>query len=70
MLALAAIADVAMGFGKGVMGAAMDYARGDVMGMAKGLFTTIKTATSTNGAEQVTKDTRTSGADVVMLSGW
>jgi hypothetical protein len=59
-----------MDFGKGLAGAAMDYARGDVMGMAKGLFSSIKTATSTNGAEQVTRDTRSSGADVVMLSGW
>ena len=59
-----------MGFGKGVMGAAMDYARGDVMGMAKGLFSTIKTATNTNGAEEKTRATRSSGADVISLSGW
>lgn len=51
------------------MGAAMDYARGDVGGMVKGLFSTFKTATSTNSAEAVTRETRSSGADVIMLSG-
>ncbi|SJX61491.1 probable MCA1-Metacaspase [Sporisorium reilianum f. sp. reilianum] len=55
--------------GKGIMGAAMEYARGDVIGMAKGLFSTFNTAKNTNGAEEVTKQTRSSGADVVMLSG-
>ncbi|UZJ54715.1 hypothetical protein CBS101457_004035 [Exobasidium rhododendri] len=61
--------NIAMGFGKGIAGAAMDYARGDVMGMAKDLFSTFKTATSNNGAEKITRETRSSGADVVMLSG-
>ncbi|TKY89388.1 hypothetical protein EX895_001919 [Sporisorium graminicola] len=55
--------------GKGIMGAAMEYARGDVMGMAKGLFSTFTTAKNTSGAEEITKQTRSSGADVVMLSG-
>ncbi|KAN0060987.1 Ca(2+)-dependent cysteine protease [Thecaphora frezii] len=55
--------------GKGVLGAAMDYARGDVGGMVKGLFSTFKTATNSKGAEQVTRETRSSGADVIMLSG-
>lgn len=32
ILSLRFSTDVAMDFGKGVMGAAMDYARGDVMG--------------------------------------
>ncbi|PWN87917.1 hypothetical protein FA10DRAFT_269196 [Acaromyces ingoldii] len=61
--------NIAAGVGKGMMGAAMDYARGDVGGMVKGLFSTIKTATSTNSAEAVTRETRSSGADVIMLSG-
>ncbi|CDR88122.1 probable MCA1-Metacaspase [Sporisorium scitamineum] len=55
--------------GKGIMGAALEYARGDVIGMAKGLFSTFNTARNTNGAEEITKQTRSSGADVVMLSG-
>lgn len=61
--------NVIAGVGKGLMGAALNYARGDVMGMAKGLFSTFSTAKNTNGAEEVTKQTRSSGADVVMLSG-
>ncbi|GAC96832.1 hypothetical protein PHSY_004416 [Pseudozyma hubeiensis SY62] len=61
--------NVIAGVGKGLMGAAMNYARGDVMGMAKGLFSTFTTAKNTNGAEEITKQTRSSGADVVMLSG-
>ncbi|KAJ1033142.1 hypothetical protein NDA13_001140 [Ustilago tritici] len=60
---------VMAGVGKGLMGAAMNYARGDVMGMAKGLLSTLTTAKNTNGAEDMTKKTRSSGADVVMLSG-
>ncbi|KDN46819.1 hypothetical protein K437DRAFT_256096 [Tilletiaria anomala UBC 951] len=55
--------------GKGILGAAMEYARGDVMGMAKGLFSTFNTARNTNSAEDITKQTKSSGADVVMLSG-
>jgi hypothetical protein len=47
----------------------MDYARGDVMGMAKDLFSTFKSATTGSGAERITRETRSSGADVVMLSG-
>ncbi|KIS71513.1 putative metacaspase [Mycosarcoma maydis] len=61
--------NVIAGVGKGIMGAAMNYARGDVLGMAKGLFSTFTTAKNTSGAEEVTKQTRSSGADVVMLSG-
>ena len=55
--------------GKGIMGAALNYARGDVVGMAKGLFSTFSTAKNTNRAEEITRQTRSSGADVVMLSG-
>lgn len=61
--------NVVAGVGKGLMGAAMDYARGDVMGMAKGLFSTFTTAKNTNSAEEVTRQMRSSGADVIMMSG-
>ncbi|PWN95881.1 hypothetical protein FA09DRAFT_346980 [Tilletiopsis washingtonensis] len=61
--------NVVAGLGKGLMGAGMSYARGDVGGMIKGLMSTFKEATGSSGAEQVTKETRSSGADVVMLSG-
>ena len=37
--------------------------------MVKGLFSTLTTAKNTNSAEDITKQTRSSGADVVMLSG-
>ena len=57
------------GVGKGVLGAAMDYARGDIGGMVSGLFSTFRTATNTGSAEDYTKQTRSSGADVIMLSG-
>ena len=57
--------NVFAGVGKGIMGAAMSYARGDVMGMAKGLFSTFNTARLTDSAEEVTKRTKASGADVV-----
>lgn len=38
--------DVAMDFGKGVMGAAMDYARGDVMGSESRIASYIETTLS------------------------
>ncbi len=57
--------NVFAGVGKGLMGAAMSYARGDVMGMAKGLFSTFNTARLTESANEVTKQTKASGADVV-----
>jgi hypothetical protein len=63
------LADVAAGIGKGLMGAIGDYARGDVMGMAKGLFSTFKQATNSKGASERTIETRSSGADVIMMSG-
>lgn len=55
--------------GKGAWEAALDYARGDVMGMVKGLFHTAMTAKNCESAAEITKRTRSSGADVVMLSG-
>lgn len=61
--------NVLAGVGKGVLSAAMDYARGDMASVFKGLFQTAMTAKNTSSAEAVTKETRSSGADVVMLSG-
>lgn len=61
--------NIAAGVGKGLMGAAMNYARGDIGGVVKGLLGTFKTATSSSGADDVTKQTRSSPADVVMFSG-
>lgn len=57
--------NVAMGVGKGIMGAAMDYARGDLAGVVTGLFGTFRTASNTNSAEEYTRMNRSSGADVV-----
>ena len=61
--------NVVTGVGKGIMGAAMDYARGDIGGMVSGLFSTFRTATNSGSAEEYTQMTRSSGADVIMLSG-
>lgn len=61
--------NVMAGVGKGLMGAAMSYARGDVMSMAKGLFSTFNEAKNTNSAEDYTRQHRSSGADVIMMSG-
>ncbi|PWN54092.1 hypothetical protein IE53DRAFT_383344 [Violaceomyces palustris] len=55
--------------GKGLMGAALSYARGDIGGLLKGVFSTAMTAKNTNSAEDITKATKSSGADVVMISG-
>lgn len=61
--------NISMNVGKGLLGAAMDYARGDVIGMARDLFTTVKSATMNRSAAEYTRQTRSSGADVIMLSG-
>lgn len=61
--------NVMAGVGKGLLKGAMDYARGDVGGMMKGLFSTMTTAKNSESADAFTKANRTSGADVVMLSG-
>ncbi|KAK4684815.1 metacaspase-1, partial [Tremellales sp. Uapishka_1] len=56
--------------GQGLMGAGMSYLRGDTGGMLKGLMGIGKTMMGSNGqAEQITRQTRTSPADVVMWSG-
>ncbi|PKI83633.1 Mca1p [Malassezia vespertilionis] len=60
---------VSVNVGKGILGAAMNYARGDIGGMVSGLFTTFKSATVNNNAAEYTRQTRSSGADVIMLSG-
>jgi hypothetical protein len=57
------------GIGKGLLSAVGDYARGDVMSVAKDLFSTFKTATTSKSAQERTIATRSSGADVIMLSG-
>lgn len=61
--------NVMAGVGKGLLKGAMDYARGDVGGMVKGLWGTMTTAKNSESADAFTKANRTSGADVVMLSG-
>ncbi|KAE8233401.1 hypothetical protein CF326_g1558 [Tilletia indica] len=61
--------NVVAGVGKGLLSAGMAYARGDMGGLVKGLFSTFTTAKNTEGAESFTKQNRASGADVVMLSG-
>lgn len=61
--------NISMNVGKGLLGAAMDYARGDIGGMVKGLFDTVKSTTVNKHAAQYTRDTRSSGADVIMMSG-
>lgn len=47
----------------------MNYAQGNVGGMLKGLMSTFNEARNSNSAEDVTKRTKGSSADVVMFSG-
>ena len=61
--------NISMNVGKGLLNAAMDYARGDVGGMVRGLFNTVKSTTLNTRAGKYTRETRSSGADVIMLSG-
>ena len=61
--------NISMNVGKGILGAAMNYARGDIGGVVSGLMSTFKTATTGSGAAEYTRQTRSSGADVIMLSG-
>jgi len=61
--------NVVAGVGKGLLSAGMAYARGDMGGLVKGLFSTFTTAKNTGSAEAFTKAKKASGADVVMLSG-
>ncbi|CAO1621815.1 unnamed protein product [Parajaminaea phylloscopi] len=61
--------NVVAGVGKGLMGAAMNYAQGNIGGMLKGLMGTFNEARNTESAEAFTKANRSSPADVVMLSG-
>ncbi|RSH82827.1 Ca(2+)-dependent cysteine protease [Saitozyma podzolica] len=56
--------------GQGLMGAGMSYLRGDFGGMLSGIMNVGKTAMGSNSqAEQITRQTKTSPADVVMWSG-
>ncbi|PWZ03416.1 Metacaspase-1 [Testicularia cyperi] len=55
--------------GKGLLKSAMSYARGDIGGVLKGVFSTAMTAKNSNSADAFTKANRASGADVVMISG-
>jgi hypothetical protein len=56
--------------GQGVLNAGMSYLRGDVSGMISGLMNVGKSAMGSNSnAQNVTRQTRTSPADVVMWSG-
>lgn len=61
--------NVVAGVGKGLMGAAMNYAQGNIGGMLKGLMGTFNEARNSESAEAFTKQNRSSPADVVMLSG-
>ncbi|KAH8112639.1 metacaspase [Phellopilus nigrolimitatus] len=56
--------------GQGVLGLAKSYAQKDMQGMFKGAMGLFKTATgSTQKAEEYSKRTRTSSADVISWSG-
>ncbi|WFC98929.1 Ca(2+)-dependent cysteine protease [Malassezia yamatoensis] len=61
--------NISMNVGKGLFGAAMNYARGDIGGVVSGLMSTFKSATMNRSAAEYTRQTRSSGADVIMLSG-
>lgn len=55
--------------GQGVMSAGMSYMRGDLFGMVSGLGGLAKKAMNGNQAEQITRQTKFSPADVIMWSG-
>jgi len=55
--------------GAGLLSAAGAYARGDMAGVATSVFGLAKAAFGNNDAYEHTKRTKTSPADVVMLSG-
>ncbi|PWN26580.1 hypothetical protein BDZ90DRAFT_233182, partial [Jaminaea rosea] len=61
--------NVVAGVGKGLMGAAMSYAQGNVGGMLKGLMGTFNEARNSESAEAFTKQNRSAPSDVIMLSG-
>lgn len=61
--------NVIAGVGKGLMGAAMSYASGNIGGMMKGLMGTFNEAKNSESAESFTKQNRSSPADVIMMSG-
>jgi hypothetical protein len=49
--------------------AGMDYIRGDSAGAMSSIFGLAKGAWDANRAEQITKDTKTSAADVIQWAG-
>ncbi|KAF2857788.1 peptidase C14 [Piedraia hortae CBS 480.64] len=55
--------------GQGLLGMAMSYARGDVIGMATTAFGLVKKATMGEGIRKRNVQTKTSPADVIMWSG-
>jgi len=55
--------------GAGLLGALSSYASGDMAGVASSVFKFAKTAYKGDDAYEKTKETRTSPADVIMLSG-
>lgn len=57
--------------GQGLFTAATSYMRGDMSGVIRGVSSIITTATGSNRkAEEITRNTRTSSADVVSLDVW
>ena len=61
---------ISLNVGKGLLNAGMDYLRGDIGSVVSGLWGTIRSVSSVNsGAAEYTRQTRSSGADVIMLSG-
>ncbi|CAK7240708.1 MAG: Ca(2+)-dependent cysteine protease [Sporothrix thermara] len=55
--------------GKGLLGAVMAYAQGNLAGVATSIFDFARTAVKGDGAYKKTVQTKTSPADVVMWSG-
>lgn len=56
--------------GQGILTSGMSYLKGDKMGALKGIFSVVKKAAGSDSkAEQYSKQTRTSSADVISWSG-
>ncbi|GJJ08615.1 Ca(2+)-dependent cysteine protease [Clathrus columnatus] len=56
--------------GQGIFNAATSYMRGDMHGVISGISSVVKTATGSNrSAEEISRRTRTSPADVISWSG-
>lgn len=61
--------NLALEAGQGLMSAVSSYARGDLGGVFKTVTGVVKAATTGKGAEQRARQTKTSPADVISLSG-